>query len=174
MTVARPASRLRSKLAKASVLLRAKLLHPLASGDSPYRIFAGYDDDTWWWANTAGYRRFAALRRFLPSLPDEPSQERFMGAHGDVALAQAFVGYRLFRRLAAEEGHPIGPQSRVLDFGCGWGRLVRWFLRDVPAAQLCGVDCMPLAIEWCRRTNRWCLFDEHARVAADRPAVRLV
>jgi SAM-dependent methyltransferase len=53
---------------------------------------------------------------------------------------------------------PLSPDSRVLDFGCGWGRTLRFFMRDVRRGNLYGVDCMPLAIELCRETNPWSRF----------------
>jgi SAM-dependent methyltransferase len=46
----------------------------------------------------------------------------------------------------------------VLDFGCGWGRTLRFFLRDAPGSNLIGVDVMPLAIQLCKQTNGWCDF----------------
>jgi len=43
-------------------------------------------------------------------------------------------------------GRPIDRHSRVLDIGCGWGRITRTFARDVPRENLFGVDIDPSAI----------------------------
>ena len=41
-----------------------------------------------------------------------------------------------YRAIGAKELH----QSRVLDFGCGWGRIIRYFAKDVPQDNLFGCD----------------------------------
>ncbi|MBP8250980.1 MAG: class I SAM-dependent methyltransferase, partial [Herpetosiphon sp.] len=46
----------------------------------------------------------------------------------------------------------------VLDYGCGWGRIIRFFLKDIDPNNLHGIDCMPEVIELCRATNRWAQF----------------
>ncbi|MGH9613715.1 MAG: class I SAM-dependent methyltransferase [Bryobacteraceae bacterium] len=40
---------------------------------------------------------------------------------------------------------------RVLDFGCGCGRTIRWFLRDGGKTEFHGVDVDADAIDWCNR-----------------------
>lgn len=47
---------------------------------------------------------------------------------------------------------------RVLDFGCGWGRTIRFFLKDLEPANLWGVDCYEDVLKLARQTNRWCRF----------------
>jgi hypothetical protein len=37
--------------------------------------------------------------------------------------------------------------------GCGWGRIIRFFLRDIEPGQLMGIDCLPLAIEICQQSD---------------------
>lgn len=123
-----------------------------------HRVFGHLDDDVWFAVNTSASRRFPVLQRVLPGLPDPAIQVEFIGSSGDSALEEAFRAYQLIRAVAMRAGHPISRQSTILDFGCGWGRTLRFFMRDVPASQLYGVDVMPLAIELCRKTNRWCQF----------------
>ena len=122
------------------------------------RIFAGVSDKLWFSLNTEGYRRYPELQAVLPSLPDPDIQKTYIGSSGDVALGEAFNAYQAWRELAAECGHPITRTSRVLDFGCGWGRTLRFFLRDMPVANFTGVDVSPQAISLCKQTNRWCDF----------------
>jgi len=40
--------------------------------------------------------------------------------------------------------------GRVLDFGCGCGRTLRWLMKRSPCLELHGVDVDAEAIEWCR------------------------
>jgi len=38
---------------------------------------------------------------------------------------------------------------KVLDFGCGCGRILRWLLDDYPGVEFHGVDTDPDAVRWC-------------------------
>ena len=131
-------------------------LHTLARlgyAQTPHRVFNGIGDEEWFALNTSAYRRFAVLRRMLPSMPDESIQREFIGNSGDGALREGYDAYILFKEVAGKYGRALGPESRVLDFGCGWGRILRFFLRDVRPANLHGIDTLPVAIELCKRTN---------------------
>jgi 2-polyprenyl-3-methyl-5-hydroxy-6-metoxy-1,4-benzoquinol methylase len=122
------------------------------------RVFGHLSDDVWFSINTTAYRRYAVLRAVLPSLPDAQVQRNFIGSDGDSALGEAFGTYRLIRHLAASLGRPVTRETRILDFGCGWGRTLRFFMRDVPSAHLQGVDVMRDAVDWSRETNPWGTF----------------
>src|SRR6266542_3893503 len=149
--------RILAKLQGALAIIKARLA--LARGRLAHdRMFGHLDDDVWFSLNTTAYRRYAILRQVLPSLPDAQTQKNFIGSEGDRALQEAFRAYRLIRRIADRYGRPVTRESRILDFGCGWGRTIRFFMRDVPVTQLHGVDVMPLAIELSKQTNSWCHF----------------
>jgi SAM-dependent methyltransferase len=47
-------------------------------------------------------------------------------------------------------GMDLANAHRVLDFGCGCGRTIRWFLRDGSNAEFHGVDVDTVAVDWCR------------------------
>jgi SAM-dependent methyltransferase len=121
-------------------------------------VFGGVSDDFWFWLNTEGMRRIPLLREILPGMPDPEVQISFTGTAGDKVLEEGFLGYRLFR--AMYERH-VGTLSNaeILDYGCGWGRIIRFWLRDVRPSQIAGMDPVPEMIELCRRTNRWASFD---------------
>lgn len=149
--------RVRAKMQGALALIKAQAA--LAGGrPAHHRVFGHLDDDVWFSVNTTAYRRHATLRKILPSLPDAQTQKHFIGNVGDRALVEAFRFYQVIRTLSARWGRGITRDSRILDFGCGWGRVLRFFLRDVPGPHLHGVDVWPLAIDLARRTNPWCQF----------------
>lgn len=131
---------------------------PVQAPAPPHELFGGFDDELWLWANTAGYREEPLLRELLPAMPDEATQVRFTGQQGDATMASAFRFYALMRQLAARHGLRISECDALLDFGCGWGRVTRLFLRDLDPARIWGVDCLSGAIETSRRTNRWSNF----------------
>lgn len=58
----------------------------------------------------------------------------------------------LMERHSRSMGVDLAGTRRVLDFGCGCGRTLRWFLRDFPRVEFHGVDVDEEAIAWCRRS----------------------
>jgi SAM-dependent methyltransferase len=124
----------------------------------PKDWFSGIDDETWFWLNSAGRMRRKAIARLLPKMPEVSVQETFTGSSGDSTLREGFNAYRIFKKSYETLVGPIGSCRAVLDFGCGWGRIIRFFLKDVEREKLSGVDHSEEAVRICRETNTWCKF----------------
>jgi SAM-dependent methyltransferase len=86
----------------------------------------------------------------LPGTPPDQVQRDSVGSAGEQALREAFSFYREIKKYGSDLGKALTPDSRVLDFGCGWGRIIRFFLKDVKANNLHGVDVNPQMIDFCR------------------------
>jgi hypothetical protein len=71
----------------------------------------------------------------LPGFPSPEIQSTFVGLHGKDAIKVIFPFYILARSTVH-----LTPESKILDFGVGWGRVLRMWLRDVPPSGLSGVD----------------------------------
>jgi SAM-dependent methyltransferase len=123
--------------------------------DSAQR-FHDLTEDEWLHVNTDPPAEAAA---FLPALPDESTQRRFAGKAGAEALAEGHALARAFKDLYREHAGPITPGTRVLDYGCGWGRITRFFLKDVAGEDLCGIDYNAELIDFCRESNPWARFE---------------
>src|SRR5215467_11845930 len=95
---------------------------------SPRTIFSEVPDEGWFWLNTEGYRKNRLLRHVLPSIPPDGLQKKIVGNAGDETLREGFIGYRLFKSLYEKHAGTIGNCGAILDFGCGWGRILRFFL----------------------------------------------
>ena len=96
--------------------------------------------------------KWPRLRRLLPSMPDAQIQINWTGNHGKALLAQstAFVRTAL-SYVPLWRARELG--LRTLDFGCGWGRLLRLMGKYCPLGQLEGVDPWDKSIELCRACN---------------------
>lgn len=121
-------------------------------------LFSGISDENWYWLHTAGYRTSPALRSILPGTPDEDIQLMFTGSKGDTVMREGYTIYRLFRDLYTRHIGPINQCSNILDFGCGWGRIIRFFMKDIEPSKLWGCDPVEKMIEICGEQNKWCNF----------------
>ena len=59
-------------------------------------------------------------------------------------------GFDCIRETLERNGTPIGGLKDVLDFGCGCGRVIRYW-NGFAAARICGTDMNDYLIETCRR-----------------------
>src|SRR5262245_11412587 len=80
----------------------------------------------------------------FPRFPPEVVQSQFVGSSNEGALREASKFYSFVKSHAHALGAPISDNSVLLDFGCGWGRFLRFFWKDVPADRLIGVDVDPV------------------------------
>jgi hypothetical protein len=94
--------------------------------------------------------RGARLGIPIPGFPSDDYQVSFTGLSGRKNLEQAFVFYK-YAHEAAGIGDLHSPH--VLDFGGGWGRIARFWLRDTPPANITVSDTMDLAINLLRETH---------------------
>lgn len=91
-------------------------------------------DDQSWYERIVGSISDSSLG--LPGFPTAYQQEVFVGKSNEAALAEAFHFYRQVKAGS----YALRRDSTVLDFGVGWGRIIRFFLNDVDAGNLHGVD----------------------------------
>ena len=129
-----------------------------AAGNSPNEVFGDLSDEDWRWLTTKGMETSSTLCRYLPPAPDDSLQMQFTGSVGSRPLRERFRAYRLFSDLAATYASAITADSTILDFGCGWGRILRFWLKDVAPANLWAIDCYPEALNYSKASNKWSNF----------------
>lgn len=122
-------------------------------GDDVFALFRELDSDLWALLLTQEYDAYPNIKAVLPDVPDRPLQETWNGASGAVLAAQSRAFYDKLRRRYNRHGERRLSDSRVLDFGCGWGRLTRLLARDVEPGSLFGCDPVPAILDVCRRTR---------------------
>ena len=99
------------------------------------------------------YRSYPNILALLPEYPEPALQEMWNGRSGLALLTQSKAFYRHVRAVQAAHGAGSLEDATVLDFGCGWGRLTRFFARDVEPGRLLGCDPVEEILEVCRRSR---------------------
>ena len=102
-----------------------------------------------------------ARRRLREPLPIPP---RLLRARVGTAEPELFLsgGAESARQVLAglgAAGVDSGAEARVLDFGCGCGRVARHLATAMPGVEYHGCDVDAPAIEWARRNLPWGRFE---------------
>ena len=121
--------------------------------EEAWSLFSELDDDLWAVLLTRDYSLYPNIRAVLPGAPEPGLQWMWNGAVGLELLGQSKNFYARVRELNQRHGRtPLGA-ARILDFGCGWGRLTRFFARDAMPDRLFGCDPTPEILEICAETG---------------------
>jgi SAM-dependent methyltransferase len=89
------------------------------------------------------------IKAFFPTMATEDVQRAWTGNHGDALLNQslAFIKTMMLGNLAIT-GQKI-ENATVLDYGCGWGRLIRLLYKYISVENIYGVDPWDESIKIC-------------------------
>jgi len=128
--------------------------------DEPSDRFAGLPDQAWLEILIRSLTDPVIDGVPMPRFPDDVLQTNTVGHAGAQPLREAALFFAAVDRYMKRLGRPLGPSTRLLDFGCGWGRILRLFLRDCKAAHLQGVDVDPMLVDVCRSTFPYATFDQ--------------
>ena len=112
--------------------------------------FRGLADADWFRLLAASVRQPEINGISFPRFPSEEVQEQFVGQSGVDGLRTAYSFYVFTKTQMQSLRHPLTRASRFLDFGCGWGRFLRFFWKDVDEGNLFGCDTDRSVIEICR------------------------
>lgn len=93
----------------------------------------------------------------FPRFPDPSLQSRLHGSSGEQAVTEAFNLYAFVRhRIGAQL--KLGPGARMLDFGSGWGRMLRPFMRHYDLNDIYGFEPSRLPCVIARELNPYVCF----------------
>jgi 2-polyprenyl-3-methyl-5-hydroxy-6-metoxy-1,4-benzoquinol methylase len=85
----------------------------------------------------------------MPGFPTDEIQRQFVGSTRDQALREGYNFYQCIKEYSNWLGVSFGDGTQVLDFGCGWGRISRFFFKDIYSANFYGVDVDSKMISFC-------------------------
>jgi 2-polyprenyl-3-methyl-5-hydroxy-6-metoxy-1,4-benzoquinol methylase len=97
--------------------------------------------------------RFPNIKSFFPSMAPDDVQDSWTGNHGIALLGQSLAFVKtLISSYVTITGNDI-ESAVVLDYGCGWGRLIRLLYKFVPFENIYAVDPWDRSIEQCEQHN---------------------
>ena len=87
----------------------------------------------------------------LPGFPQDAVQRQFSGSFGEQGLRDGYRFYQCIKKYCISLENPVRNGTRILDFGCGWGRVIRFFFKDTGCETLFGADVDPKMIDFCSK-----------------------
>jgi SAM-dependent methyltransferase len=124
-----------------------------AGAEALHRTFRDRDDAGWLDILVSSLRIGEIEGVPMPGFPPEELQREIHGHSGEVSLHEAHAFFREAKAYAAYAGRPIAPHRTLLDFGCGWGRVLRLFMKDIEPQNLFGTDSTSRFLAEARRCN---------------------
>jgi len=94
----------------------------------------------------------------LPGFPDAETQVMTTGQSGCPTLREANFFYEDCLEKFKESENFLKRDKSLLDFGTGWGRILRFFLKDFQSDRLYGVDVYPELLDMCSSTFEFGTF----------------
>ena|GEM_PF-707842 len=98
------------------------------------------------------------IASFLPTMPSDINQNKWNGASGINLMLKSLATYNSFSHNFQRLTGKSLSNSSILDYGCGWGRMLRLFYKTTPYTQLYGVDPWDISVEACKKHNLKCNF----------------
>ncbi len=130
------------------------------TGQRLLKLQAEFDDRTEWALELDA--RLAEVRDAIatPSLPDRFLMDRVVGEDSteEDFRQEGFVNWLRVRKLLQESGFDFNAGGAVLDFGCGCGRLLRFFQVFSGVCDFHGADVDNEAVSWCRNNIGFASF----------------
>jgi ubiquinone/menaquinone biosynthesis C-methylase UbiE len=113
--------------------------------------FSHLSDDAWSEVVLGSLKHRTYDGAELPGFPKPSTQIAFTSLDSRDTVKEGFQFFRLVKDACERNGRPINKDTRLLDFGVGWGRIARMFLKDISAKNVFGVDVNAEILEECRR-----------------------
>lgn len=91
--------------------------------------------------------------KWMAQMPSSDIQKDWTGTSGHKLMDKSLAFIKTIISTYNSLSETTLIESNILDFGCGWGRLIRLLNKYVPENQIHGVDPFHKSIEICQKTN---------------------
>jgi 2-polyprenyl-3-methyl-5-hydroxy-6-metoxy-1,4-benzoquinol methylase len=92
-------------------------------------------------------KKYPKLSKFLPIATPDSVQKQWVGSSGETLLRQSVSFCNFLSANYTEFTGRALSRASILDFGCGWGRLLRLMLFYTDAANLYGCDAWEVSLK---------------------------
>jgi len=96
----------------------------------------------------------------LFELPPEEIQIRTTGRSGVPILKDGYLFWKFLEERMKVDGMGVTAQSKILDFGCAWGRILRFWMRDISPENLYGWDISNELLTFAKSSLPECNFQK--------------
>jgi ubiquinone/menaquinone biosynthesis C-methylase UbiE len=125
----------------------------LEAGRNPFAIYRD-DRERWFEALTESIEQPVIEGVPFPGFPPAALQERIHGHSGRHSVWEAFTFFDAVKAHAGE----FDPGKRLLDFGSGWGRIIRTFMPHFELRNLIGLEPKSFYCSTARALNPYVAF----------------
>lgn len=104
-----------------------------------WRVFGNAPDDDWYDVLERSLLNPVASGIHFPTVPDSGFQVMINGSSDRASLQESF-GYYKFAKQHSYRSHRRSVGTRIVEFGCGWGRNLRPFMKDFELTDMYGFE----------------------------------
>ena len=112
-------------------------------------LFANIPLDVFGYLYLIDKEEYKNIKTYLSTMPSKEVQLTWTGAHGQSLLLQSIAFVKNVVSFYSQKSTVYINNTAFLDFGCGWGRIIRLFLKYIPETNLFGVDPWDKSLELC-------------------------
>jgi 2-polyprenyl-3-methyl-5-hydroxy-6-metoxy-1,4-benzoquinol methylase len=94
--------------------------------------------------------KYPNIKAFFPSMASEQVQKDWTGAHGNTLLLHSTAFVKTLLYGYAEITAKNIENAKILDFGCGWGRIIRLLYKFTSFENIYAVDPWDESIKQCK------------------------
>jgi hypothetical protein len=134
-----------------SILHEANELACGADGAEALSLLRRLPADVFWELILEVPRKYSGLGTLLPQMPSEEVQRNWTGNAGRPLFTQSAAFVRTLSHAYERYTGRSLEDAAILDYGCGWGRLVRLMYAFSPPSRVFGIDPWEESINICRK-----------------------
>jgi SAM-dependent methyltransferase len=114
-------------------------------------------------------KRYPALSSVLPNMASDHIQKTWTGASGVELLKQTLAFTRIVENMVVRHAGRTLHNASILDFGCGYGRILRMMYYYSDPQNIWGVDAWDKSLATCKEVGLLGNFAQSDRVPSNLP-----